>query len=321
MRMTAVREVQERRRVLVEKITGLSGGYRDNDPPLTYYQMRGIAPPERVTNSWIIKEAIEKMSCLKPAKTVTNSKMLQQVLAPNKSEQSFRRKNTEVEKTEPPSENDPAESFDPTENRSQSREEESAKAVLEKAEKKEPNRQHFSAKQLNFERKQLQSAPASTNKVASQNSFQTVAFKENRRPKTAVAKKTRQNRTSRKSVTGGSNLRPQTTGSRVFASQMTNMSEKEQGFVVKRMQCRSAQMKRFAESRDVMNDQSRCRSAKSAAARSGSRDRLISLVRGSVGSHVSHEVEMKRLMTEVCRDYYKQLKTDVRSFIVDTYSV
>ena len=43
------------------------------------------------------------MSCVKPAKTVTNSKMMQQDFAPNKSEQSFRRKNTEVEKTEPPS--------------------------------------------------------------------------------------------------------------------------------------------------------------------------------------------------------------------------
>ena len=197
--------------------------------------------------------------------------------------------------------------------------------MLEIAEKKEnfPNQENLQtrSKRLSFERKQLQSAPASTNKPALQNSFQTVAFKENRRPKTAVVKKTRQRdfKSPRKSVTSVG--RPQTTGSRVFASQMTNMSEKEQGFVVKRMQCRSAQMKRIIESRDVSTDQSRCRRAKSAAARSGSRDRLISLVRGSVGSHVSHEVEMKRLMAEVCRDYYKQLKTDVRSFIVNTYSV
>ena len=41
------------------------------------------------------------MSSTKPAKTITNSKMIQQV--PNKIEQTFRTKNTEEEKQEPTS--------------------------------------------------------------------------------------------------------------------------------------------------------------------------------------------------------------------------
>ena len=210
-------------------------------------------------------------------------------------------------------------------NQVQIREKETAKNVTHNGEKIELNQENvlIGSKQLSFDRKQLQSAPASTNKSTFQTFQTTIGFAKNQRPKTAVVKESKSNthKVLKKSISGASN-RPQTTGNRVFASSMTNMSEKEQKFVVKRMQCRSAQMKRvYVESRDNLADQSHRRRAKSAAVRSESRNKLMSLVVDSRGSHVRHEKEMKRLMADVCRDYYKQLKIDVRSFIVDTYSV
>jgi len=49
---------KDRKNVLIEKILSLSGGYRDNDPPLIYYKQKGMIPPDKFINQVINQQPV-----------------------------------------------------------------------------------------------------------------------------------------------------------------------------------------------------------------------------------------------------------------------
>lgn len=41
---------KEKEKTFMAKVRTLSAGYKDNDPPLSYYKRKGIVPPERMVS-------------------------------------------------------------------------------------------------------------------------------------------------------------------------------------------------------------------------------------------------------------------------------